>query len=760
MTVYHYADNYNAGLANGAHASAIAGSNANPGSFALPKRTITQGIIDSLQPGDEIRFALGGAWSITSGSWFQLDQLGTEAAPIKFTTYDAGGQGGARPIINSTSTTSWFVMVGGFGHAVGPPWWSGLTIEGLDFFGNSLTETAIYFGSPLEWVTVQDCTFRNFQGAAVYFQGAGASYHRFIIFRRNTVEACGFAGWLGCATDCLIEKNTFNNCGNVVSVETPAADYGKHHSIYYGAGGVPTYRTTIRLNELTDSAHDGTTLQGGSLTWRGQLFYTTVEANVVLGTLPAYNRFAYGLSHFSSYDTAEYHYDTVVRGNRVVNLANGCVIGQTVRPIVENNAFINTRIGQNPAPWFGIQFAAGGNTPGNVADLQSSDVTVRSNSIYHANPPPNSVGIQATTSSGDSGVTNYPPGPNVKIDNNFIVFGTPISGSTYAFNPLSETAPTTYASIRNNMWSGVTQPSSAYASVAAFEAHYAGIGASCSGNASTTTPGITTPTSGNGWSLQLTAGSEAIGAARALSAPALAIDAYARDAAPDIGAFEAPATNPTFTSLGSGGLGVDGASSVATTPVTLTANRLCLLTIISAFNNGNTPTCPGWTLVTTAQYGTIARMTVLRRMVTSDLTGTHTYDFAGQGQYFTKWAISQSSASVDTSGTNGSGAIVQSATNGAVQPAPTTNGLSVSATLSAFASPYNSTFAVFGGSYASATPTAGSGFTQLTTAGVGSFAYALITEFKASNDTVADATWSGVADVWVGAALEIKAANT
>lgn len=213
--------------------------------------------------------------------------------------------------------------------------------------------------------------------------------------------------------------------------------------------------------------------------------------------------------------------------------------------------------------------------------------------------------------------------------------------------------------------------------------------------------------------------------------------------------------NPTFTSLASG-LGVDGASSVTTTSVTLTANRLALLTIVSAFNSGNIPTCTGWTQVCTVQYAGIARMTVLRRMVSSDLTQSHVYDFAAQGQYFTKWAISQSSADVDTSGTNGSGAVVQSVVNGAHQPAPTDNGLAVSATLAAFSNSLNSTFAVFGGSYPSGPPTVGAGFSQLAIAGTGGD-YILFTEYKAANDIVADASWPVVADVWVGAALEVRA---
>lgn len=217
--------------------------------------------------------------------------------------------------------------------------------------------------------------------------------------------------------------------------------------------------------------------------------------------------------------------------------------------------------------------------------------------------------------------------------------------------------------------------------------------------------------------------------------------------------------NPTFTSLGGDDGAIDTASGT-TTSVTLTANRLCLLTIVSAFNNGNTPTCDGWDLVGTVQEGTIARITVLRRMVSSDLTQAHTYSFAGQNQYYHKWSISQSSANVDISGANGANAVVGFATNSGYQPSPTTNGLNVSVTLAAFSSANNSTFAAFGGSYPQGfLPSPGSGFETLAYLPnpPGDQEYGMFVEYKAANDTVADATWSGVADVWVGIALEVKA---
>lgn len=217
-----------------------------------------------------------------------------------------------------------------------------------------------------------------------------------------------------------------------------------------------------------------------------------------------------------------------------------------------------------------------------------------------------------------------------------------------------------------------------------------------------------------------------------------------------------------FTNLTSGD-DTDGNSTATTSSVTLTANRLHLLTVSSQQFNGSpaeTPTCTGWTQVVTFVYynagGTnipSSRLTILRRMPSSNETGTHTIDFNTVNQTEVVYSIDQSDANVETGGTNGSAAIVQSATGSG-------NSTALSATLAAFGNANNGTFGA-GTIYTSGmtTWTVGTGFTALANlAGGFTTDLSLLTEYRTDNDTSVDATASGAGD-WGMIALEIAAAG-
>lgn len=112
---------------------------------------------------------------------------------------------------------------------------------------------------------------------------------------------------------------------------------------------------------------------------------------------------------------------------------------------------------------------------------------------------------------------------------------------------------------------------------------------------------------------------------------------------------------------GTGGSNTD-ATSYATGSVTLTANRLYLISVSNrkTGSSPDTPTITGWTQVATQlNVAPNERCTVLRQLPGSDSTGTHTIDFGGATQLNCQWAIIEITGH-DTSGTNGSGAIVQS----------------------------------------------------------------------------------------------------
>lgn len=210
------------------------------------------------------------------------------------------------------------------------------------------------------------------------------------------------------------------------------------------------------------------------------------------------------------------------------------------------------------------------------------------------------------------------------------------------------------------------------------------------------------------------------------------------------------------------GVDADGNSSSTTASVTPTANKLQLLTIRSRTGisaDPNTPTATGngltWVTVNSIVYDSASssrkRITVLRAMGSAPTSGTIAIDFGGQNQTSVGWVLDEISG-VDISGTNGSGAIVQSATNS--DETVTTGTLTV--TLSAFSSSKNATFGAFaeGGN---GTYTKGTGFTELASVADGTDLIDLLTEFRSDNDTSVDATDSVNSELG-GIAIEIRAA--
>jgi hypothetical protein len=202
-----------------------------------------------------------------------------------------------------------------------------------------------------------------------------------------------------------------------------------------------------------------------------------------------------------------------------------------------------------------------------------------------------------------------------------------------------------------------------------------------------------------------------------------------------------------------------GTQAVFTTAsITPTANRL-ILAVITARHNASSPGQPSlsgngltWVVVEDRlDAAARQRITVFRAMGPAPSTGavTITYPASVRG---CAWSISEYDG-VDTSGSNGSGAIVQSAQAEAT-------GTSLTVTLAAFADAANATF---GGFYPVSTvdESPGAGFTEIHDfqAANGFGAYHVHTEWRNDNDTSVDQS-STNSVVRLGVAIEIKAVPT
>lgn len=208
--------------------------------------------------------------------------------------------------------------------------------------------------------------------------------------------------------------------------------------------------------------------------------------------------------------------------------------------------------------------------------------------------------------------------------------------------------------------------------------------------------------------------------------------------------------------------GSNAGSSFATSgSLTPAVNKLYLAAVISRRGNttANTPTLSGGGGLTWVQVGSSIlvqdgsqsyRVTVFRAMKSSGLTsGVITADYAGQSQTKIQIHVAEFDG-VDTSGTDGSGAIVQSNTGSSGTGVTT-----LSVTLSAFGdSTNNAAYGVFVHGANEATTPEG-GYTELSDLNASAGTIGGEVEWKVGQDTGVSASWS-TSSITAGFALEIK----
>lgn len=195
------------------------------------------------------------------------------------------------------------------------------------------------------------------------------------------------------------------------------------------------------------------------------------------------------------------------------------------------------------------------------------------------------------------------------------------------------------------------------------------------------------------------------------------------------------------------------AQSYVTASITPAANNLILATIVNEGVNNGVPSLTGngltWVQVAT-QINSSDRTTVFRAMGANPSAGAVTIAISLTANRCCLWSISQFSG-VDTAGTNGSGAVVQSATNSGTSSTP-------SVTLAAFGDATNN--AAFGGFSGDGllTLTPESGYTELANQQATAPNTVMEAEWKLGQDLAVTGSFGADAPRWAGVALEIKAA--
>src|SRR3990167_7648127 len=208
------------------------------------------------------------------------------------------------------------------------------------------------------------------------------------------------------------------------------------------------------------------------------------------------------------------------------------------------------------------------------------------------------------------------------------------------------------------------------------------------------------------------------------------------------------------------GFDVTTDTTATTASITPTSNNLVLLAVSSNnFFSFDSVTASGNSLtwVQIANFdidsaGTHSQLTLFRAMGASPTSGAVTITF-GANKDACSWSIVEFSG-VDTTGTNGSGAVVQLVT-------ATGDSTALLATLASFSHANNATYGAFSSYHGVGdTITPGSGFTEVHDVVDTTTEYSHIqTEWVLANDTTVDATLSSTQN-WGAIGVEIKAASS
>lgn len=198
------------------------------------------------------------------------------------------------------------------------------------------------------------------------------------------------------------------------------------------------------------------------------------------------------------------------------------------------------------------------------------------------------------------------------------------------------------------------------------------------------------------------------------------------------------------------------ANSVVTAGITPGVNKLYLVVVLSkiAASSPNAPTITGagmtWTQIQTVLYAPTQgmRLTVFRAQSTTPGSGALTIDFGGQTQDRVEFNVIELTGTV-YSGTNGSGAIVQTDSN-----VSNTTSTGLSATLSTFLNGCNATINICG-ALAVVGLISEADYTDLSNGSSGEIT--LLTAFNEKPDTTVTTSWVSNSFPVIQFGIEIKA---
>lgn len=354
-----------------AEQNCIPGDDSNSGLTAdQPWQSISKlnSFINSLEAGDEIRFARGGAW--VDAAIESLYNFNTSRNnPIVFDSYMPSWGGFEKPILTEARKGKNLFNFADGGNADHD---EGYIVKNLDLRGGGTGQWAIFAYNDVDYIRLENLEITAF-GIGVHCAGANSpnsgadTQNQNMTLLNSTIRNCSEQGFLGGGDSLIIEGCYFENNGFAKAVF--------NHNIYLTNGN----DVIVRNNELYHSAVINDKADGVSLVIHGTLDNLLIEGNYVHEDLGMVTGNAWGIAVDPGYASAESFTNLTIRGNLVVNMYNvGIGIASAPNAIIENNIVVNEAASNL------VAIAAPDRIRGEE-DLEMTEVHVRNNSIFLRN---------------------------------------------------------------------------------------------------------------------------------------------------------------------------------------------------------------------------------------------------------------------------------------------------------------------------------------------------------------------------------------
>lgn len=502
MATYYISDNQ-----TGSHPSASPGNDGNNGtSTSTPFRTPAAVSWSTLQPGDQVLFAQGGAWDGVNVELFSASALASN--PIVISSYAPPTGATGVPILRGTGYL--FLMGDYFSSTPN----SGYSFQGLNMIGTAPdrpgTNCGIVPRSANNYITIDNCEFSDF-GIGVYCITGSTSAHPSFIHIKNCNFHHNGQGFLGSAADIIFENTLWNKNGQSQAVDPENA--GREHHLYINGHGAD--RVTIRNCQFYDAGNadtDGTIASQGAITAHGEFDQLLIENNEIINQSQIFG--GVGISITQGYGDGynEEFARCIIRNNLCVH---GAIhVDSSPGVVIENNVVVWLQTDSEPLLWLPARTY-------DPNDVHDTGAKIRNNSFYYALPEAGAVAVRVA---GNGGI-----GTNVEFTNNLIYMGSSTSTTGLVHEPIGQ-----YTVHNNNLVYNAGAWSSTYSTLGAAQA--AGFDA----NGLTSNPLlVATPSSGNNYSMKLQGGSPALGAGNTTYKARFSYDGWLRPATPSIGAYDA-----------------------------------------------------------------------------------------------------------------------------------------------------------------------------------------------------------------------------